>query len=107
MYTLILSLFLSSNRIFAEVETNSDKLKNSLYKTLTSAHKHLTYAQANDILFTKLPQAGGEVCSVYTSDKCASSNEIPNPKIMNIEHTRPQSSGAMELQKVIYITFFL
>lgn len=98
MYILFLSLFIF-NHCFADETSVSDKLKADLYKELLSAHRPLTYKHANEILFTKLNQSSEEVCSVYTSQVCAATNEIPNPKIMNIEHTWPQSNGANGVAK--------
>lgn len=93
MSTLFLWTLIFST-CFADDLSVSDKLKVDLYKDLLSAHRPLTYKQANEILFTKLNQTSNEVCSVYTSKLCAPNNEIPSPKIMNIEHTWPQSTGA-------------
>lgn len=73
----------------------SDKLKTDLYNSLQASHKYLTYAQANEILFTKLDASKGSVCSVYSPDICASSDKIPDTKVMNIEHTWLQSQGAI------------
>jgi deoxyribonuclease-1 len=73
--------------------SNADE-KTELSKTLRELHKPLTYKQANEILFTKLDQQRGEVCSAYTSSKCVSTSSIPSPKLMNVEHTWPQSVGA-------------
>lgn len=83
---VLLSL-LSTSISFADEKTE-------LSKTLRSLHKPLTYKQANVILFTKLDETRGKVCSAYTSSICASTAVIPSPKIMNVEHTWPQSEGA-------------
>lgn len=98
MHKFFLSLFIF-NHCFADEISVSDKLKASLYKELLSTHRPLTYKQANEILFTKLNQSSEEVCSVYTPQVCAPTNEIPNPKVMNIEHTWPQSNGANGVAK--------
>ena len=98
MSTLFLWTFIFST-CFADDLSVSDKLKADLYKDLSSAHMPLTYKQANEILFTKLNQTSNEICSAYTSKLCASNNEIPSPKIMNIEHTWPQSTGANGIAK--------
>ena len=98
MSTLFLWTLIFST-CFADDLSVSDKLKVDLYKDLLSAHRPLTYKQANEILFTKLNQASNEVCSVYTSKLCAPNTEIPSPKIMNIEHTWPQSTGANGIAK--------
>lgn len=71
----------------------SEKLKADLYKALLEAHKPLTYKQAGEILFTKLDPSGS-VCSVYTPAICLPATQVPDAKIMNIEHTWPQSNGA-------------
>lgn len=93
MHILIFSTIVISN-VFADEMSATNVLKTNLYKELLAVHKPLTYKQANEILFTKLDQARGEVCSVYTTHLCVPTNEVPSAKIMNIEHTWPQSEGA-------------
>lgn len=57
-------------------------------------HRPLTYKLANEILFTKLDNKNGIICSVYKIDLCLTTAIVPSPKVMNIEHTWPQSEGA-------------
>ena len=90
MKTLLAVLFISFS-VFAE--DSSEKIKNDLYKTLLETHKPLTYKQAGESLFTKL-DVHGTNCSVYTPSICLPATQVPDAKIMNIEHTWPQSNGA-------------
>ncbi len=93
MRIYMLFTFIATTSMAADLSV-SDKLKSELYKSQQSSHKPLTYKQANDILFTKLDEAKGSVCSAYTPDICVATTVVPSPKIMNVEHTWPQSEGA-------------
>ncbi len=64
-----------------------------------SEHRPLTYKVANEILFTKLDNKNSVVCSVYDTKNCLTTSVVPSPKIMNIEHTWPQSEGAVGTAK--------
>lgn len=88
---LILMLFLHF-KVMADSDLES--VKNNLRLELIKAHRPLTYQQANDILFTKLDNHSGVICSVYNQKNCLTTFIVPSPKIMNIEHTWPQSNGA-------------
>jgi hypothetical protein len=79
---------------FAGELYDSAILKAELSKLTQSTHKPITYAQANLILFTKLDNHNGLVCSVYSPTNCLTTDIVPSPKLMNIEHTWPQSEGA-------------
>lgn len=73
---------------------NSEELKNTLKSYVTEPHTPITYQMANEILFTKLDNHDGKICSVYSPSECILSMVVPSPKVMNIEHTWPQSAGA-------------
>lgn len=75
-------------------DSSIDKIKNDLRLELIKTHRPITYQQANEILFTKLDNNKGIICSVYNNQNCLNTTTIPSPKIMNIEHTWPQSEGA-------------
>lgn len=74
-------------------------LKIELHDAVTLTHKPITYKEANLYLFTKLDNHQGMVCSVYSPSECLATDTVPSPKIMNIEHTWPQSEGANGLAK--------
>jgi hypothetical protein len=93
MIKLILFILFFSN-CFANETTDSEKFKIELYNLTKNPHRPITYKQANDILFTKLDNHNGTICSVYSKNTCINSMIVPSPKIMNIEHTWPQSEGA-------------
>jgi hypothetical protein len=93
MYKIILfSLFFIN--CYADEIASSEKLKTELFKITQASHRPITYKQANNILFTKLDNHNGSVCSVYSASTCIVTNIVPSPKVMNIEHTWPQSEGA-------------
>lgn len=69
-------------------------VKVELSKLITESHHPLNYQQANIYLFTKIDNHNGLVCSVYSPSDCINTDVVPSPKIMNIEHTWPQSAGA-------------
>lgn len=94
MTIMQLTFYLLSTLCFAQSLSESDQLKASLYEKVKSSHKPITYKQANDILFTKLDNHNGLVCSVYSPKTCLATDSVPSSKIMNVEHTWPQSEGA-------------
>ena len=79
--------FISFTSVYADVKVE-------LSKIITEAHHPLNYEQANFFLFTKIDNHNGIVCSVYSPSECINTDVVPSPKIMNIEHTWPQSNGA-------------
>jgi deoxyribonuclease I len=84
--------------LFLSVQTFADT-RTELQIKLLSEHKPITYKQANEILFIKLNKVNGVICSVYSPSFCINSDVIPSPKIINIEHTWPQSMGAHDIAK--------
>lgn len=93
MITLVLSI-LSLTSVFAESLVIHSTRVQSIQTSIRTDHRPLTYKMANEILFTKLDNKNGIVCSVYKNDLCLTTNTVPSPKLMNIEHTWPQSAGA-------------
>lgn len=61
-------------------------------------NQDLGYTAARQIMFGTLDNDGGYVCGVY-SDLCVRTNGIPNPSLMNCEHSWPQSRGAVGIAK--------
>lgn len=96
LFLLFFSLDLKSQEFRnPEFEAFSEQLlKEELHTKTRKEHLPITYKAANEILFSKLDNHGGIVCSVYSSQTCLVTNSVPSPKIMNIEHTWPQSEGA-------------
>lgn len=91
-YFMLFSLIWSN--CFAQELSESESLKIQLNTEVTSSHRPINYKQANEILFTKLDNHNGTVCSVYSSKTCLATTTVPSPKLMNVEHTWPQSDGA-------------
>ncbi|MBP9682001.1 MAG: endonuclease [Bacteriovorax sp.] len=75
------------------------EIKSSLSKSVTETHHPLNYKEANLYLFTKIDNHNGLVCSVYSPSECIKTVVVPSPKIMNVEHTWPQSEGANGIAK--------
>lgn len=67
-------------------------------RVLIQNNKHLDYKVARKEFFSHLDNEDGEVCSVY-SDLCMKTKGIPNPNVMNCEHSWPQSLGAVGVAK--------
>lgn len=64
-----------------------------IQRILSKTHKPVTYGDARHEIFSSLDNKSGEVCDVYSSH-CIATNDVPSAKIMNVEHTWPQSKGA-------------
>lgn len=90
-FFIILTSFFNA---FANSPVFESPIVQSIQLKTRSEHRPLTYKLANEILFTKLDNKNGIVCSVYKKDLCLATVIVPSPKIMNIEHTWPQSEGA-------------
>jgi deoxyribonuclease-1 len=73
---------------------STEEIKLELHHKMLTDHQPITYKDANLILFTKLDNHNGFVCSVYSPGDCLQTDIVPSPKLMNIEHTWPQSNGA-------------
>jgi hypothetical protein len=87
MKLAVLLFILSTNLVFGS-------LKEELNLQTRSTHVPINYKEANRILFTILDNKSGQICSLYSPDECIYSDTVPSPKIMNVEHTWPQSEGA-------------
>lgn len=85
MLMAVVSLFIS--QAFAD-------LKADLYQEVAGTHRPINYKNANIYLFTELDNRQGVVCSVYSPSECIATDTVPSPKVMNVEHTWPQSEGA-------------
>lgn len=81
--------------IYASTEgLRNEELKIALGKIASRNYRSLGYDQARLILFTKIDNDHGEVCSVYSNHECLITYDIPNNRDMNVEHTWPKSLGA-------------
>lgn len=101
MINLYLFLCIFSANSFASGYQNLSEaaLKIELNRIVTATHRPLTYKEANLDMFTIVDNHQGVVCSVYSPSDCIATNTVPSPKIMNIEHTWPQSEGAIGIAK--------
>lgn len=89
-----------SNTLSAQtLEQSQVHLKNRLHERVTKDHRPLNYKQANLYLFTVVDNHQGSVCSAYSPETCLETTTVPSPKLMNIEHTWPQSEGANGIAK--------
>lgn len=64
-----------------------------IQRILSNGHRPITYGDARYEIFSSLYNNSGEVCDVYSSH-CIETRDVPSAKIMNVEHTWPQSKGA-------------
>jgi endonuclease I len=67
--------------------------RNALRSVIKRGYKKQSYRRAKEIIFQKLDNRNGEVCGVYEY-KCIRTSRVPDHKVMNVEHTWPQSKGA-------------
>lgn len=88
--TLCYTLLFTSH-LYASDSTNRDEIQ----RELTSAHRPLSYDDAKEILFTKLDNHQGRICSIYDMKDCMITHVVPSAKVMNVEHSWPQSKGAV------------
>ena len=70
------------------------QLKSQLRELISKGHQSLGYSQARKVIFEKIDNEDGEVCCVYSTHHCMKTRAMPSHKIMNVEHTWPQSQGA-------------
>jgi deoxyribonuclease-1 len=89
-FILLLLNFSFSNLQAGENTALIAKIREEMIRT----HHPINYQMANDILFTKLDNHNQIICSVYSPKNCIETNAVPSPKLMNVEHTWPQSEGA-------------
>jgi len=75
------------------IRLNSKDFRNELKNQLRRNFRSVGYKKARQIIFGKLDNVKGTVCGVYEY-KCLRTSRVPDHKIMNVEHTWPQSKGA-------------
>lgn len=85
---------LSYSEISQLSKLEENQLKNDLRERLARGHQSLGYSKARKVIFEKIDNEDGEVCCVYSTDHCLRTRSMPSHKIMNVEHTWPQSQGA-------------
>lgn len=73
------------------------RLKSALLRIIQS-HVSVGYQRAQDLVFGDIDNSSGYVRCVYTGRKLKTSGE-PSASNMNIEHTWPQSHGAVGIAK--------
>jgi deoxyribonuclease-1 len=73
---------------------SKNQLKGELKRIISDNHNSIGYDRARDVIFEKIDNHNGEVCCVYSEEKCLKTTRLPSHKMMNIEHTWPQSLGA-------------
>ncbi len=67
-------------------------------REVISINRDLGYSGARKVFFSEIDNVNGVVCGVYTG-KCIRTNGIPDPSVMNCEHSWPQSKGASGIAK--------
>lgn len=85
------SLVFAITNLHAYNFTTREEMK----RDLTKSHRPLKYEEAKEILFTKLDNHQGQICSIYDMKDCMITYTIPSAKVMNVEHSWPQSKGAV------------
>lgn len=88
---LIFTLFFSH----ALMAIETPKTREELNTLLSKGQSKLSYDEARKFLFTYLDNNSGKICSVYDSKDCLITDKVPSAKLMNTEHTWPQSLGAV------------
>lgn len=73
---------------------SSAQLKEKLSQLLKSNHRPISYKEAIESLFNLLDRNQGALCGIYSPSECISAEGVPDHKIMNVEHSWPQSAGA-------------
>ncbi|MFN3200769.1 MAG: endonuclease I family protein [Bradymonadia bacterium] len=68
-------------------------LRDALLDEVRGPHRHVGYDRARDFVFRQLHNEGGAVECVYTGERVRTQS-VPDPDVMNIEHTWPRSRGA-------------
>ncbi|MCF8059232.1 MAG: endonuclease [Bacteriovoracaceae bacterium] len=71
-----------------------EDLKSRLNAIVSASHDSMGYDRAKKAIFEKIDNHQGQVCCVYSRNNCKKLSKVPSHKIMNIEHTWPQSLGA-------------
>lgn len=96
MYKQFFFVLFISFQSHANQYTNlsESELKTELKKQVSLPHRPISYKEANIDMFTVVDNHQGVVCSVYSPSVCIATSIVPSPKVMNVEHTWPQSEGA-------------
>ncbi len=71
----------------------NDQLISKLRIIASAYQRKHSYHDAREFMFSKLDNAAGVVCGVYTGN-CIRTSKIPSDTVMNCEHTWPKSKGA-------------
>ena len=85
---------LSRNQVNQLAHLSLNNLKSELHTLVSKGHDSLGYDRAKKTIFEKLDNHNGEVCCVYSEHNCMKVSSVPNHRVMNVEHTWPQSMGA-------------
>lgn len=89
------NLFAMDNIHINELEKlNNAQLKERLSQILRDTHRPISYKEAIESLFNLLDRHQGSLCGIYSPKECISTEGVPDHKIMNVEHSWPQSAGA-------------
>lgn len=91
--------FTPGDGLYAVCENLSDEqLIGELNEITGRQQTSIGYQGAQDVIFSKLDNENGEVECVYTGKRIKTQGE-PSATIMNVEHTWPQSQGAVGIAK--------
>lgn len=88
----------SSGNLYAGTEGLSDGALIKALNRICAVQVPIDYQAAQEVVFTQIDNHAGEVECVYTGKHIKTTVE-PDAKIMNIEHTWPQSKGAKGIAK--------
>lgn len=91
--------FVPGDGFYSACETLSDEQLISELNEITGRQQtSVGYQGAQTVIFSKLDNENGEVECVYTGKRIKTEGE-PSAAIMNVEHTWPQSQGAVGIAK--------
>lgn len=86
------------SNMYSSCEGLRDKALVTQLREISNYQMGVDYREARRIIFTQLDNHGGQVECVYTGRK-GSYNAIPSDRDMNVEHSWPQSQGAVGVAK--------
>lgn len=81
---------------FAELVAAEDAAARATFLTEAMGSVRCNYSQASEQLFTRLDRYDGQVECVYTGARVEVGSDKPDPNVMNVEHSWPQSAGASQ-----------
>jgi hypothetical protein len=84
--------------LYSGCQDLSDEALARELRRITGTHAPIGYQTAQDVIFAKLHNVAGKVECVYTGKVIETVGE-PSATIMNVEHTWPQSQGAVGVAK--------